>query len=160
MAHLPDEWWTVAGSDSAQYGGSLFKTEGVHIKDSLHQYSSCVPQHCVNLHKGPQDSLCLIDSPAKRRNFCVSGGRLEEMCIEEGSLEKKGSREEGVAGVSGAGDRGGGSSLMCDSWLSRVSRTGGLLSRSVACTRKKASTAGCSTTAEQRIVSTKGFPYF
>lgn len=104
----------------------------------------------MNLHKGPQDSLCLIDSPAKRRNFCVSGGRLEEMCIEEGSLEKKGSREEGVAGVSGAGDRGGGSSLMCDSWLSRVSRTGGLLSRSVACTRKKASTAGCSTTAEQR----------
>lgn len=62
----------------------------------------------------------------------MSGGRLEEMCMEEGSLEKKGSREEGVAGVRGAGDSGGGSSLMCDSWLSRVSRTGGLLSRSVA----------------------------
>ena len=65
--------------------------------------------------------------------------------MEEGSREKKGSREEGVAGVRGAGDSGGGSSLMWDSWLSRVSRTGGLLSRSVAWTRKKASTAGCST---------------
>lgn len=67
------------------------------------------------------------------------------MCIDEGSREKNGSREEGVAGVKGAGERGGGSSLMCASWLSRVSRTGGLLSRSVAWTRKKASTAGCST---------------
>lgn len=75
----------------------------------------------------------------------MSGGRLEEMCIDEGSREKNGSREEGVAGVRGAGERGGGSSLMCASWLSRVSRTGGLLSRSVAWTRKKASTAGCST---------------
>lgn len=55
---------------------------------------------------------CLLDSPAKRRNFCVSGGRFEEMCMEEGSLEKNGSKEEGVAGVSGAGDIGGGSSLM------------------------------------------------
>ena len=72
----------------------------------------------------------------------MSGGRLEEMCMEDGSREKKGSREEGVAGVRGAGDRGGGSSLMWDSWLSRVSLTGGLLSRSVAWTRKKASTAG------------------
>lgn len=45
----------------------------------------------------------------------MSGGRLEEMCMEEGSLEKKGSREEGVAGVRGAGDSGGGSSLICDS---------------------------------------------
>lgn len=75
----------------------------------------------------------------------MSGGRLEEMCMEEGSLEKNGSREEGVAGVRGAGDSGGGSSLMWDSWLSRVSLTGGLLSRSVAWTRKKASTAGWST---------------
>lgn len=75
----------------------------------------------------------------------MSGGRLEEMCIDEGSREKNGSREEGVAGVKGAGESGGGSSLMCASWLSRVSRTGGLLSRSVAWTRKKASTAGCST---------------
>lgn len=78
----------------------------------------------------------------------MSGGRLAEMCMEEGSREKKGSREEGVAGVRGAGDKGGGSSLMWASWLSRVSRTGGLLSRSVACTRKKASTAGCSTVEE------------
>lgn len=62
--------------------------------------------------------------------------------MDDGSLEKKGSRDEGVAGVRGAGDSGGGSSLMWDSWLSRVSLTGGLLSRSVACTRKKASTAG------------------
>ena len=30
------------------------------------------------------------------------------MCIEEGSLEKNGSREEGVAGVKGAGESGGG----------------------------------------------------
>lgn len=75
----------------------------------------------------------------------MSGGRLEEMCMDEGSREKKGSSEDGVAGVSGAGESGGGSSLMWDSWLSRVSRTGGLLSRSVACTRKKASTAGCKT---------------
>lgn len=67
------------------------------------------------------------------------------MCIDEGSREKNGSREEGVAGVKGAGESGGGSSLMCASWLSRVSRTGGLLSLSVAWTRKKASTAGCST---------------
>lgn len=71
------------------------------------------------------------------------------MCIDEGSREKNGSREEGVAGVKGAGESGGGSSLICASWLSRVSRTGGLLSRSVAWTRKKASTAGCST--EDRI---------
>lgn len=42
----------------------------------------------------------------------MSGGRFEEMCMDEGSLEKNGSREEGVAGVRGAGDRGGGSSLM------------------------------------------------
>lgn len=62
----------------------------------------------------------------------MSGGRLEEMCMEDGSLEKNGSRDEGVAGVRGAGDSGGGSSLMCESWLSRVSLTGGLLSRSVA----------------------------
>lgn len=87
----------------------------------------------------------MLNLPAKRRNFWVSGGKLEEMCIEEGSREKKGSSEDGVAGVSGAGESGGGSSLMWDSWLSRVSRTGGLLSRSVACTRKKASTAGCKT---------------
>lgn len=111
MAHLPDEWWTVAGSDSALCGGSLFKTKREFILRT-----AFVSIHHVFHH-------VLIDSPAKRRNFCVSGGRLEEMCIEEGSLEKKGSREEGVAGVSGAGDRGGGSSLMCDSWLSRVSRT-------------------------------------
>lgn len=83
-----------------------------------------------------------MSSPAKRRNFWVSGGRFEEMCMDDGSLEKKGSRDEGVAGVRGAGDSGGGSSLMWDNWLSRVSLTGGLLSRSVACTRKKASTAG------------------
>ncbi len=51
-------------------------------------------------------------SPAKRRNFWVSGGKLEEMCMEEGSLEKNGSRDEGVAGVRGAGDSGGGSSLI------------------------------------------------
>lgn len=90
----------------------------------------------------PIAALKSQNSPAKRRNFCVSGGRLEEMCMEEGSLEKKGSREEGVAGVRGAGDRGGGSSLMWDNWLSLVSLTGGLLSLSVAWTRKKASTAG------------------
>lgn len=72
----------------------------------------------------------------------MSGGRFDEMCMEDGSLEKNGSRDEGVAGVRGAGDNGGGSSLMCESWLSRVSLTGGLLSRSVAWTRKKASTAG------------------
>lgn len=70
--------------------------------------------------------------------------------MDDGSLEKKGSRDEGVAGVSGAGDSGGGSSLMWDSWLSRVSLTGGLLSRSVACTRKKASTAGWRTGDAQR----------
>lgn len=54
----------------------------------------------------------LSDSPANRRNFWVSGGRLDEMCMEEGSLEKNGSRDEGVAGVRGAGESGGGSSLM------------------------------------------------
>lgn len=75
----------------------------------------------------------------------MSGGKLEEMCMEDGSREKNGSSDDGVAGVSGAGESGGGSSLMWDNWLSRVSRTGGLLSRSVACTRKKASTAGCKT---------------
>lgn len=32
--------------------------------------------------------------------------------MDEGSREKKGSREEGVAGVSGAGESGGGSSLI------------------------------------------------
>lgn len=42
----------------------------------------------------------------------MSGGRLEEMCMEEGSLEKNGSKDEGVAGVRGAGESGGGSSLM------------------------------------------------
>lgn len=42
----------------------------------------------------------------------MSGGKFEEMCMEDGSLEKNGSRDEGVAGVRGAGDRGGGSSLM------------------------------------------------
>lgn len=42
----------------------------------------------------------------------MSGGRFEDICIEDGSLEKNGSREEGVAGVRGAGDSGGGSSLM------------------------------------------------
>lgn len=83
----------------------------------------------------------------------MSGGRLEEMCIDEGSREKNGSREEGVAGVKGAGESGGGSSLMCASWLSRVSRTGGLLSRSVAWTRKNASTAGCSTGGRNKEVT-------
>lgn len=80
----------------------------------------------------------------------MSGGKLEEMCMEEGSLEKNGSSEDGVAGVSGAGERGGGSSLIWDSWLSLVSRTGGLLSRSVACTKKKASTAGCKTSKKKK----------
>lgn len=42
----------------------------------------------------------------------MSGGKLDEICIDEGSLEKKGSKEEGVAGVRGAGDKGGGSSFM------------------------------------------------
>ena len=57
-------------------------------------------------------TLYLSHSPAKRRNFWVSGGKFEEMCMEDGSLEKNGSRDEGVAGVRGAGDSGGGSSLM------------------------------------------------
>lgn len=97
-----------------------------------------------------------LASPAKRRNFWVSGGRFEEMCMDDGSLEKKGSRDEGVAGVRGAGDSGGGSSLMWDSWLSRVSLTGGLLSRSVACTRKKASTAGWRTGDGEKTKSMSG----
>ena len=88
----------------------------------------------------------------------MSGGRLAEMCMEEGSREKKGSSEEGVAGVSGAGDSGGGSSLMWASWLSRVSLTGGLLSRSVACTRKKASTAGWRTGGGRRKEKGLGDP--
>ena len=65
--------------------------------------------------------------------------------MEEGGGGKKGERGEGGGGVRGAGGSGGGEALMWDSWLSRVARTGGLLSRSVAWTRKKASTAGCST---------------
>lgn len=64
----------------------------------------------TKLYQSPQFNPS--GSPAKRRNFWVSGGRLEEMCMEDGSLEKNGSRDEGVAGVRGAGDSGGGSSLM------------------------------------------------